>query len=198
MNKFLAWADRPNSYIGKALPRPNAKRLLAGRGRYVDDLQLPRMLHAAFFRSSYAHARILSIDVSGAKSMPGVKLVATGEDMAKLCKPWVGTLKHFEGMKSPPQYPLALHKATWVGEPIVAIAAESRALAEDAAERIIVEFEELPPVTDMDAACVFGSERIHQDLTDNIAFHLDLNAGNIDAAFADAHAVLHHRGFSVP
>ena len=71
--------DRPNSYIGRAVPRPNAKRLLTGRGRYVTDIVLPRMLHVAYVRSPYAHARIVSIDAQAARAMPGVKLIATGE-----------------------------------------------------------------------------------------------------------------------
>ena len=141
--------DRPNSYIGRSVSRPNAKRLLSGRGRYVTDLRLPRMLHAAFFRSPYAHARIIAIETSQAASAPGVRLVATGEDLAKLCKPWVGTLDHFKGMKSPPQLPLAVGKVVWAGQPIVAVVAETRAKAEDALELIIVEFEDLEPVTDM-------------------------------------------------
>lgn len=79
MNAPLHSIDRPNSYIGRSVSRPNAKRLLAGRGRYVTDLMLPRMLHAAFVRSPYAHARIISIDATDAKAMPGVRLIATGE-----------------------------------------------------------------------------------------------------------------------
>ncbi len=143
--------NRPNSYIGRSVSRPNAKRLLAGRGRYVTDLRLPRMLHAAFFRSPYAHARIIAVETSQAGSAPGVRLVATGEDLAKLCKPWVGTLDHFKGMKSPPQLPLAVGKVVWAGQPIVAVVAETRAQAEDALELITVEFEDLEPVTDIDA-----------------------------------------------
>ena len=103
---LLTALDRPNSYIGRSVPRPNAKRLLAGRGRYVTDIVLPRMLHVAYVRSPYAHARIVSIDAQAAREMPGVKLVATGKDLARLCTPWVGTMEHFKGMKSPPQLPL--------------------------------------------------------------------------------------------
>ena len=74
MNAPLTPLDRPNSYIGRSVPRPNAKRLLAGRGRYVTDIVLPRMLHAAFVRSPYAHARIVSIDMEAAKTMPGAEV----------------------------------------------------------------------------------------------------------------------------
>src|SRR6185436_6941623 len=84
---------KPNSYIGRTLSRAGAKRAVAGRGRYTDDVTLPRMLHAAFLRSPFAHARILSIDTGEARRQPGVALVMTGAELAKLCAtPWVGTL----------------------------------------------------------------------------------------------------------
>jgi len=170
MSGPLSPVDRPNSYIGKSVPRPNAKRLLAGRGRFTDDIQLPRMLHAAFARSPYAHARIVSIDASAARAMPGVRMIATGRDLAELCSPWVGTLQHFKGMKSPPQYPLALETAVWAGQPIVAVLADTRAQAEDAAEAIAIVFEELDVVVDIDRARVPNSPLIHENLGDNIAF----------------------------
>ena len=182
--------DSPNSYIGRSVPRPNAKRLLAGRGQFTDDVVLPRMLHVAFLRSPYAHARIVSIDSSAAKAMPGVVLVATGHDLAKICKPWVGTLGHFAGMKSAPQYPLALDKAVWQGEAVVAVVAETRAQAEDAAEQVMVEFDELPPVVDAETALDPATPVIHPELGDNLAFKLDLNSGDVDAAFARADAVV--------
>ena len=147
MNAPLTDLDRPNSYIGRSVPRPNAKRLLAGRGRYVTDIVLPRMLHAAFVRSPYAHARIVSIDTDAARKMPGVRLIATGEDLAKLCSPWVGVLDHFKGMKSPPQLPLPIDKVVWSGQAVVAIVADTRALAEDAAELVYIEFDELDPAS---------------------------------------------------
>jgi carbon-monoxide dehydrogenase large subunit len=190
MNKPLTNLDRPNSYIGKAIPRPNAKRLLAGRGRFTDDIHLPRMLHAAFARSPYAHARIVSIDVTEARTMPGVRLVADGRDLAKVCAPWVGTLLHFKGMKSPPQYPLAMEKALWAGEPIVAVLADSRAQAEDAVEKIHIEFEVLEAVTDMDEARRPGAQRVHDSFDDNIAFQLKLENGAIDAAFQGADVIV--------
>jgi carbon-monoxide dehydrogenase large subunit len=126
MNAPLGSSDRPNSYIGRSVSRPNAKRLMAGRGRYVTDLSLPRMLHAAFLRSPHAHARIVSIDTAEALVMPGVRLVATGKDLARICTPWIGTLDHFKGMKSPPQLPLPIEKAVWAGQAVVAIVADTR------------------------------------------------------------------------
>ncbi len=126
--------------------------MLAGKGRYVTDMKLPRMLYAAFVRSPYAHAKILSVDTSAALEVEGVHLVATGEDLAKLCKPWVGTLDHFHGMKSTPQLPLATDKVVWAGQAVAAVVADTRAIAEDAAEPVNVEYDELPVVADIDAA----------------------------------------------
>src|SRR5262245_4999205 len=146
---IISTLDRPNSYVGRTLSRAGAKRAVAGRGRYTDDFSLPRMLHAAFLRSPFAHARIVSIDVSEARRQPSVALVMTGAELAKLCTgPWVGTLTCFPGMKSAPQYPLAVDRACWVGEPVAMVVARTRAEAEDAAERILVQWEELPAVTD--------------------------------------------------
>ena len=190
MTPPLTALDRPNSYIGRSVSRPNAKRLLAGRGRYVTDLQLPRMLHAAFFRSPHAHARIIAIETSQAASAPGVRLVATGEDLARLCKPWVGTLDHFKGMKSPPQLPLAIGKVVWAGQPIVAVVAETRAKAEDALELIAVEFEDLEPVIDIDAARAQDAPLINPELGSNVAFQLKVESGMVDEAFRTAAAVV--------
>jgi carbon-monoxide dehydrogenase large subunit len=190
MTAPLTSVDRPNSYIGRSVSRPNAKRLLAGRGRYVPDLELPRMLHAAFVRSPYAHARIVSIDTATATKMPGVHLVATGEDLARLCKPWVGTLDHFKGMKSPPQLPLAVGKVVWSGQAVVAIVADTRARAEDAAEAVTIEYDELPAVTDVDAARQPDSPIINAGFADNLAFRTTLASGDAAGAFARAATIV--------
>jgi len=182
----LTSLDRPNSYIGRSVPRPNAKRLLAGRGRYVTDIVLPRMLHVAYVRSPYAHARIVSIDAQAARDMPGVKLVATGQDLARLCTPWVGTMEHFKGMKSPPQLPLPIDKVVWSGQAVVAVVADTRALAEDAAEAVSIEFEELPAVIDIDAAREPGSAVISPELGNNLCFHGKIDTGGVDDVFASA------------
>jgi carbon-monoxide dehydrogenase large subunit len=153
----LSFLDRPNSYIGRSVPRPNARRLLEGRGTYVDDLRLPRLVHAAFLRSPYAHARIRAIDTEAAARLPGVVRVATAADLAGRYAPWVGVLTHMKGLKSPPQHPLAVERACWQGEPVAAVVAESRAQAEDAVAAITVQWEELPPVADMEAALAPGA-----------------------------------------
>src|SRR6266487_6901656 len=87
---------RPNSYIGRAVPRPNLKRLLEGRGQFVSDVVLPRMVHVCFVRSPHAHARIRAIDTAAAKRAPGVVAVVTGAELANVCTPWVGVLRSEE------------------------------------------------------------------------------------------------------
>src|SRR6266478_5466702 len=148
----LSVLDRPNSYIGKVVPRPNLERLMQGRGLYVSDMELPRMGHVAFLRSPHAHARIIGIDASGAKRLPGVIAIVTGKELA-------------------------------------AVVATSRALAEDAADIVSVEYEELDPVTDMRTALDPETPVIHASLVDNLAFERNLDAGAVDAAFADSDEV---------
>ncbi len=182
--------DRPNSYIGRSVPRPNARRLLHGRGSFVDDIKLPRMLHVAFVRSPYAHARIVSVDAANASQEPGVIAVVTGPELAAYCTPWVGVLSHLEGLKSPPQHAIAIDRACWQGEAVAAVVAESRALAEDAAERVEISWEELPPVTDMECALDPDTPVIHEELGDNLSWQRRFDAGDVDQAFADADVVV--------
>jgi aerobic carbon-monoxide dehydrogenase large subunit len=108
-----AGAGPAHTYIGKSLPRLNAKVLVEGRGKYVDDVSLPRMLHVAFVRSPHAHAAISSVDVAEALKVAGVHRVFCGRDLAPHCEPWVATLAHLKGMKSAPQWPLPIERATW-------------------------------------------------------------------------------------
>src|SRR5579883_313797 len=104
----LTALDRPNSYIGRSVPRPNLARLTQGRGQYVSDIVLPRMGHVAFVRSPHAHARIVGIAAETAKKAPGVIAVVTGAELAKVMTPWVGVLTHLKGLKSAPQHPIAV------------------------------------------------------------------------------------------
>src|SRR6201987_5758991 len=130
----LSMLDRPNSYIGKTVPRPNLDRLLQGRAAYVSDMELPRMAHVAFLRSPHAHARIVSIETAAAKQMPGVTAVVTGKELAAVITPWVGVLSHLKGLKSAPQSAIAIDRVCWQGEAVAAVVATSRAAAEDGAE----------------------------------------------------------------
>ena len=188
---MAARIDKGRSYIGESVVRPQTTRLLAGRGVFTDDVVRPRMLHVAFVRSPHAHARIASIDVAGARALPGVAAVVTGEDMAPVCSGWVGTLAHFAGMKSALQRPLATGKASWQGEPVAAVVAESRAVAEDGISRVRVEWGPLPAATDPESALDPSTPVIHPELGDNLAFRLDLASGDADRAFAEADTVLH-------
>jgi carbon-monoxide dehydrogenase large subunit len=180
----LSELDRPNSYIGKVVPRPNLDRLLQGRGLYVSDMELPRMGHAVFVRSPHAHAKIVGIDTSAAKRISGVIAVVTGEELASVITPWVGVLSHLKGLKSAPQNAIAIDRVCWQGEAVAAVVAASRAIAEDAAEIVAVEYEELQAVTDMRTALDPQTPVIHSSLGDNLAFERTLDAGAVDAAFA--------------
>ena len=186
----LTFLDRPNSYIGRSVPRPNARRLLEGKGVYVDDLPAARLGHVAFLRSPVAHARIVSLDPAEARAMPGVVAVVTGAELAAICSPWIGVLSHFKGLRSAPQHALAIDRVTWVGEPFCAVVARSRAEAEDALAAIAVEFEALPAVVDMETALDPATPAIHPELGDNLAFERILDVGDVDGAFRDAAAIV--------
>ena len=186
----LSVLDRPNSYIGKTVPRPNLDRLMQGRGAYVSDMELPRMAHVVFLRSPHAHARVLGIDATAARGMPGVVAVVTGEELADVITPWVGVLSHLKGLKSAPQHAIAIDRVCWQGEAVAAIVATSRALAEDAAERVDVSYEELDAVTDMCTALDPATRVIHASLGDNLAFERVHNAGEVDRAFAGSDEIV--------
>jgi len=186
----LSVLDRPSSYIGKTVPRPNLDRLMQGRGLYVSDMELPRMAHVVFLRSPHAHAKIVRIDANDARQMPGVVAVVTGQELAKVISPWVGVLSHLKGLKSAPQHAIAIHRVCWQGEAVAAVVATSRALAEDAAEAVFVEYEELDAVTDMRTALDPQIPVIHPSLGDNLAFERSYDAGKVDQAFADSDEVV--------
>jgi CO/xanthine dehydrogenase Mo-binding subunit len=185
----LSELDRPNSYIGKSVPRPNLDRLLQGRGLYVSDIELPRMAHVVYVRSPHAHARIVSIDTQAAKKKPGVIAVVTGEELAGVITPWIGVLSHMKGLKSAPQRAIATERACWQGEAVAAVVASSRAAAEDAAECVAVVYEELAAVADMRTALDAATPVIHASLGDNLAFERTLDAGAVDAAIAGSDEV---------
>jgi aerobic carbon-monoxide dehydrogenase large subunit len=186
----LSALDRPNSYIGRSVPRPNLDRLTQGRGQYVSDVVLPRMVHVAYLRSPHAHARIKHIESGRAKSATGVIAVVTGAELAKVITPWVGVLTHLKGIKSAPQYAIAVDRACWQGEAVCAAVARSRAEAEDACALIDVEYEPLPAVTDAETALDRATPVIHPELGDNLTFERTLVAGDPDKGFADSDAVV--------
>ncbi len=186
----LTALDRPNSYIGRSVPRPNLARLTAGRGQYVSDVVLPRMVHVAFVRSPHAHARIKHIEAAQAKKAPGVVAVVTGAELAKVITPWVGVLTHLKGIKSAPQHAIAVERACWQGEAVCAVVARTRAQAEDACALVSVDYEVLPAVTDAETALDPATPVIHPELGDNLTFERTLNAGDPDKGFAQADAVV--------
>jgi aerobic carbon-monoxide dehydrogenase large subunit len=186
----LTALDRPNSYIGRSVPRPNLARLTQGRGQYVTDVVLPRMVHVAFVRSPHAHARIVKIDTEQARKAPGVVAVVTGAELAKVITPWVGVLTHLKGLKSAPQHAIAIERACWQGEAVCAVVAKGRAEAEDACALVEVQYEVLPAVTDAETALDAKTPVIHPELGDNLTFERALNAGDVDKGFAEADAVV--------
>lgn len=185
-------------FIGKRVMRNEDPRLLTGQAQFVDDVEIPGMLHAAFLRSDYAHARLLSIDVSAARRHPGVVAVFTAEDMGD---DW------FPGppLVSPPptakdvifhsrrQVPLVKDKVRHAGEAIAVVIAESRYIAEDAVEEIQVEFEALEAVTDLEKGLGANSVLVHDDLESNLAARMFQQKGDYEAARQQADVVIQRR-----
>ena len=176
-------------YIGTSVPRAGARKLLQGRGMYLDDVRLPRLAHVVYFRSPHAHARIKSLDLSKARQQPGVIGAFDGAAIAEFCTPWVGVLGHLKGIKSAVQHPVAIDRVCWQGEAVAAIVAETRRQAEDALDHVMAEFEPLPAVTDMRAA-LKGDVVIHPDLGDNICFSRSLETEGFSEAWAKAEVVV--------
>lgn len=165
-------------HIGKPLPRPNAERLSRGAARYTTDIDLQGLLHVAFLRSPYAHARILSIDVSAARKREGVVTVLSGSDLARIAKPFEAKLDHLPKLKAAKQYPMAVDIARHQGEAVVAVVATSRALAEDALEDVHIVWEELDALVDASAALQPTATPIHAEFSDNLAFIAEIKQGD--------------------
>jgi carbon-monoxide dehydrogenase large subunit len=178
--------------IGQAITRREDQRLLTGTGKYVDDTPLPNQAHVVFVRSPHAHARIVSIDTSGAKAAPGVLAVITGAD---LVADGIGFFPISPGlnnaagkpMSAPPMYPLAVGEARFVGEAVAAVVAESRLAAQDAAEQVMVEYEELPVLVTIEQAAASGARQLWADAPGNVAAQTEFGSKEkTDAGFAQA------------
>jgi len=167
--------------VGARVPRVEDPRLLTGRGRYVADITLPGMLHATFVRSTLAHGKISSVDVTEAKALPGVHAVWTGAEVQAGIP---GGLQ-IEGMKATMQPVLASAYVRYVGEPLAVVVADSRHIAEDAAALIDVDIELLPAVLDAEAAAA-GGDPANEDVPDNLVLAGDHTVGDADAAFESA------------
>lgn len=184
-------------YFGERIKRNEDPRLLTGQGLYVDDVDLPNMLHVAFLRSPYAHAKINRIDVSQALQRTGVVAAYTAHDLGDYWKP--GPL-----LVSPPpvkdivfnektQVPLAKDKVKFAGEPIVMVIAESRYIAEDALADIQVDYEPLASVVDLELALDPSSILIHEEIGTNVAAHVVQTKGDYPSAKKDAALVIQRR-----
>ncbi|MDB5797952.1 MAG: xanthine dehydrogenase family protein molybdopterin-binding subunit [Paucimonas sp.] len=174
-------ASKPG-LVGQSIKRSEDPRLLTGNGRYVDDLQLRNMLHVAFRRSDQAHALIKGIDASGALAMPGVVGIFTADDMEHMVKPVFATSR-MPDYHPTAIWPLARGKVRFVGEAVVAVLAESRYLAEDAAEQVFIDFESLQPLVDPEAAAEPGAPLLHEEAGTNILVQREFRRGEVDAAF---------------
>ena len=178
----------PEGAVGRPLPRSSARRLAFGRGKYADDLRFPGLLHLAFVRSPYAHARILSIDPAPAlAAVPNARIV-TGAEIAEVCTPWQGTMDHLPTMVSPPQHVLALDRVVWQGEPVAAVVASSRAEAEDAADEVVVEWHPLPAAAVRDRTLDEDAALVHPELGSNLCFSTTIRTGDPDTALGRARA----------
>ena len=172
----------PTGLIGASPKRVEDPPLLTGKGCYVDDINLPGMLHLAFQRSPYPHAKILAIDVSKAKTMPGVEAVITGNDIGE--KLSLSSSQVLPNMKIPPHPVLARGAVHCVGAPVAAVVAKTRAQAEDAANAVEVEYESLPSVANAEDALKPGAPLAREEIDSNICYTMTKNGGNVDKAFA--------------
>jgi carbon-monoxide dehydrogenase large subunit len=184
----------PFEGIGAAVKRKEDARFLSGRGQYTDDLNRPGQAHAVILRSPHPHARIVSIDTSAARAMPGVVAVFTGEDLkgvGGLPCGWAVKNKDGSPMAEPPHPVLAVGKVRHVGDPVAVAIAETRAQAQDAAEAIRVEYEVLPSVGTVDGALAPGAPQLHDAAPGNICYDWHIGDPAVaDAAFAKAHKVV--------
>src|SRR5205809_606986 len=185
-------------YFGAAVRRREDPRFLRGEARFVDDVTLPGMLHAAFLRAPHAHARIVAIRTEAARALPGVAAVFAFRDLERWMKPLpvfgapppgLAAAITFD-LRQAPQWALCRDRARYVGEAVVMVVAESRAAAADALDRIEVAWEPLPPVVDMTQAAVPGSPLVHPEWGTNVAIAFTHSIGDPDAGFARAAVVV--------
>src|SRR5262249_41915282 len=179
--------------IGARIRRNEDPRLLQGRGCFVDDIHPPGVLHAAVLRSPHAHARLVSIDTSRARAVPGAALVLTAADLGELNQPTPLLIPHPNLAHPRTPRPLAFDEVRYVGEPVALVVAEDRYVAEDALEAIDVAWAALPAGAPIDAARAHGAPRVHADVPDNRAARLAQRVGDPDAVFARASRVLRER-----
>ena len=171
--------------IGRPIRRVEDRPLLTGRAEFVDDLRMPGMLHAAFLRSPFAHARLLAIEPARARSLPGIVAILTGSELPIDIIPPITAPNAF----SPPRPVLAREIVRFVGEPVAVVVATNRSIAEDAIELLSVEYDPLDVVADASAAMAPGAPRLHA-VAENVLFSLALDVGEVDAAMAASTVVV--------
>jgi aerobic carbon-monoxide dehydrogenase large subunit len=190
----MAVTEQQATYIGQPVARKEDAKLLTGQSRFIDDLTLPGMVWAAVVRSPFAHARIESVDVSRAREAEGVVAAFSGAD---LVDDWKATLPCVwlvtEDTKQPFHRPLATDKARYQGDGVAVVLAESRALAQDAAELVEVDYEPLEPVIDPEAALAEGAPLVHEEFGTNHCYTWTLKTDNADGVFADAPVTIKER-----
>jgi carbon-monoxide dehydrogenase large subunit len=182
--------------MGAPLKRREDRRFITGKGRYLDDIQMPGMTYLAVLRSPYAHARILGIDTSAASAMPGVVAVFTGADIPYNPLPMAWPAGGSAGLQNNVNMPraLATDDVKWTGEGVAAVVAETPEIAQDALEHIHVTWEPLPAVVDAEAATKDGAPQLHENAPNNVVF--DWTVGDLagtDAALATAETVIRQR-----
>jgi carbon-monoxide dehydrogenase large subunit len=173
-------------WIGRPLARAEDERFTTGRAQYVGDLRLERMLHAAFVRSPYAHARVLGVDVDGARACGGVRLVMTAAELAGRTGSFPLTPNPGAEIVELTHPVLAADRVRYVGEPVALVVAETPERAVDAAELVAVEYDELPAVVEPGDT----STQLHDEVPDNVLVRWRGGTGDVDAAFASAAHVI--------
>ncbi len=193
--------DGAKNWVGQSLPRKEENRLLRGRGKFADDIKLREMLYLRFVRSPYAHAKIVSIDVSAAEALAGVVATLTGTEIAAQTQPFIEIAPDPGGKIK--DYPLAVSKVRYQGEPVAAVVAESASLADDGAELVQVQYEALDPVVDAEAALTDKSI-LHEEAGTNRVWNGVFEYGDVEKAFREAAYVVNidrlhfHRFSSTP
>jgi len=178
--------------FGRALKRREDPRLITGRGQYVDDISLPGTQRVVFLRSPYAHAKILSIDTAAAAAHPGVMKVYTGKDLPAIPVPCGVNLPN-SNQKTPPYMMIATDRVRHTGEIVAVVVASDAGTAQDAAEKIEVEYEALDVVVDAEKSIQDGAPQLYDGIANNITFDWKFGGGDIDAAFAAAEVVIKQR-----
>ena len=179
-------------YVGRRVKRTEDPRLIKGLAHYVDDIRLPDTLHVAFVRSIYAHARVTNVDASAALEAPGVVAVYTGRDVAEKVGP-VPCAGNLPDLKIPDHRVLAKDKVYFVGHPVAAVVATDPYAARDAADLVVVDYDELPAVVDAVTAAGEGGAVIHEQFGSNVAYKLTAGEGDIEGALGGADHVIRQR-----